>query len=63
MPEYGIFNDEGCIERQFYSREDVDTAAASYDPEDDVRVEEMCRDHADQEQPANGCEFCNEEEA
>lgn len=61
--EYGIFNDEGCVERQFYRHSDAETAIAeNYDRDDNLRIEEMCPDHADDEQPRDGCELCAEEE-
>ena len=59
MIEYGIFNDEGCLERQFYTFDAARSAAVTrYGGEDEVTVEALCHDHADDEQPANGCELC-----
>ncbi len=74
MDEYGIFNDEGLLESDFYSKEDAETALQEDYPEevqeDADRVERgeeplhyvarLCHDHPDQ--PAHGCEECDEEE-
>lgn len=61
MAEYGIFNDEGCLERQFSSMKAAERAAADCRDSDDelyARAAEMCPDHADDEQPRDGCELC-----
>lgn len=56
--EFGIFNDEGCIEGEFYSREDADRAMADRYAEDDAHVAEVCPDHRDQER--DHCEHCRD---
>ena len=59
--EYGIFNDEGCLESDFYSREAAEHALLKYAPDDPhAYVEEVCEEHRDQ--PRFGCEECNAEE-
>lgn len=62
--EFGIFNDEGCLERDLWSRESADEAMKSpdYEEEQDLRVEEMCHNRQ-HEQPKDGCEDCETEEA
>ena len=61
MTEYGLFNDEGCVERQFYSVAGAETAVVSrYDVEDELEVLAMCGEH--DEQPLNGCEECDSDE-
>jgi hypothetical protein len=47
--EYGVFNDEGCLEAQSYSPEEAEERRQAYiaegeDPED-VWVKEICPDH------------------
>lgn len=55
--EYGIFNDEGCVERQFWSSgEAAEFIADNYDEEDGLEVRELCPDH--DEQPYDACEEC-----
>jgi hypothetical protein len=58
--EYAIFNDEGCIERDF-SDEDLAQSVKDndYGNEPGVYVAEMCPDH--DEQPREFCEECEEE--
>lgn len=61
MTEYGIFNDEGCIERQFYSiKEVIDAIDDRYTFEDDLEVHVLCEYH--EEQRADVCEECWAEE-
>lgn len=60
MKEFGIFNDEGCIEDGFYSREEAEAAVINnYPDEDGVEVAPICEEH--EEQDANHCMICNEE--
>jgi hypothetical protein len=60
--EFGIFSDEGCCERGFFSRAEAEGAiAARYDPGDGVRAAEVCHDHPDRER--DGCEECATEDA
>jgi hypothetical protein len=61
--EFGVFNDEGCIEREFYTRESADVAALRFLNAGDIHAyaAEMCPDHADEEQPRDTCEHCEEE--
>ena len=56
MSEYGLFNDEGCVEAQFYSVEEALRALKFYDPDDDIDVREICPDH--DEQARDTCEEC-----
>jgi hypothetical protein len=59
--EYGVFSDEGCLERQFYSYEAADKAATGYrDDGPDTYAAEMCPDH--EEQPREGCDVCESED-
>jgi hypothetical protein len=59
VTEYGLFNDEGCVERGFWSEREASAAIGDrYHPDDELMVESLCSDHADDEQPANGCELC-----
>ncbi|WP_242908683.1 hypothetical protein [Actinomadura terrae] len=72
MDEYGIWteSDGGFVERGLYSPEKAAARLAeiirdSDYPDDDradLRVREMCPKHADEEQPRNGCEGCNQDE-
>ena len=61
MSEYGIFSDEGCLEMQFYSRNEAEIASLKYveEGEDGVHVSEICPDHPEQER--EHCEECNAE--
>lgn len=58
--EYGVFADEGCLERQFASYNAADLAAADYRAHGspDAFASELCPDHEDEEQPRDGCEEC-----
>lgn len=59
--EFGIFGDEGCCEREFYSRSEADAAlAANYSSDDDLHVSECCSEHPDNER--DGCEDCAAED-
>jgi hypothetical protein len=60
--EYGIFNNEGKIEGDFYSFESAVKAMAERYPEgDEVYVAECCPDHPEHERAS--CEECNADEA
>jgi hypothetical protein len=55
--EFGIFGDEGCCERDFYSVEEASEALADrYGEDDDLHVARCCPDHPDEE--AESCESC-----
>jgi hypothetical protein len=69
MPEFGVFNDEGCIERGFITLEAAQVRAQEYrdnykrdyevseehgDP--DAVAKELCPDH--EEQAKDDCEEC-----
>jgi hypothetical protein len=55
--EIGIFNDEGCVEAQFYSVAEAQAAVADrYSDEDHLVIEEVCPEH--EEQAAASCEEC-----
>lgn len=65
MARYAIFNDEGCIDREFGSVEDAQDRAAEFrdlakDDEDggdpSAYAAEECPDH--DEQPKDSCEDC-----
>ena len=59
MTEFGIFNDEGLVEGQFYTEADAVAAAAERYADDEwIEVRQICPDHA--EQPAYGCEECEQ---
>jgi hypothetical protein len=66
MPEWGVFNDEGCVYVADTAGEAADKAE-EYRQEDGgyyadlISVHVMCPDHRDQEQPKNGCEECSDE--
>lgn len=59
MVEYGLFNDEGCVERNFYDRDNAVLALTEYDPENELRISVVCPEHGDQE--ADYCEECESE--
>jgi hypothetical protein len=42
MTEFGIFNDEGCVERGLYSAVEAQARVKTYDSDDDVAVGIMC---------------------
>ena len=59
--EFGLFNDEGCVEAGFYSVEEAAKASAEcYSEEDELMIEEICPDHP--EHAKHSCELCNAEE-
>jgi hypothetical protein len=62
MTEYGIFNDEGCIERGFWTEDEAGVALADYyaDGEENLSIEALCGEH--DEQPADSCEECFSED-
>jgi hypothetical protein len=62
MIEYGIFNDEGCIDREFYTYRSAQIALAAYYAAGGrfLSIEELCPEH--DEQPKDGCEECDAEE-
>lgn len=70
MTEYGVFNDEGCIEAGFWTFAAADAVALRYrqtwdntnenDGDPNAQALEICPDH--EEQPLDGCEECAEEE-
>lgn len=61
MTEYGLFNDEGCVERGFWSAEEADAANVErYEPDDELTAHPLCAKH--EEQPADGCEECDSED-
>jgi len=62
MNEFGIFNDEGKIEGDFYSMVEAQ-ARIDADPEtyEGCHAAECCHDHPEYEK--DDCEDCGEEEA
>lgn len=60
--EFGIFNAEGCLERQIWNRDEAMAVLHGplYAEEPDVYVAALCPDH--DEQPATHCEECFEAE-
>lgn len=57
MAEFGLFNDEGCVENGFGSPEAAAEARDDrYDPEDELAVLEVCDQHP--EHPKDYCEMC-----
>lgn len=56
MTEYGIFNDEGCIEQEFYDRDTAMAWMVRVYPDDDAHVAEVCPNHEGQER--EHCEEC-----
>lgn len=63
MTEYGIFNDEGCIDRGFYCIGEAVKTSLEYIEagEENVSVAELCLEH-DIEQSVEDCEECWAEE-
>jgi hypothetical protein len=56
--EFGIWADDGQLERGFYSREEAEAALVKrYSPEDEAHVGECCHDHPSQEHET--CKLCN----
>ena len=60
--EWGIFNDEGCIEASMWSEKEAQTELAKYyiDGERGLTVSEICPDHEEQMQGA--CDICDTED-
>lgn len=54
--EIGIFTDEGCIDRGFYSREEAQAELDKSYAEDDAHLGEFCHDHPENEK--DGCPEC-----
>jgi hypothetical protein len=55
--EYGIFNDEGCVEGGFASEAEAKAAIEDrYSDEDDLHVAEACHNHPEHEKES--CEDC-----
>jgi hypothetical protein len=58
--ELGIFNDEGCIDRGFYTTAAADEALrTTYAEEPGVYRAELCADH--DEQPRDSCPQCRDD--
>lgn len=55
MKEYGLFSDEGCVERGFWSMGEAVDESSRYSPEDALHVGEVC-DECEGEIP-----FCGED--
>lgn len=61
MSEYGIFAEDGQLERGFFSMEEAEKALARrYSPADEAHVGECCHDHPEHERST--CEQCDEDE-
>lgn len=61
MKEWGIFNDEGLVESQCWSRDEaLRRIAESYSDDDEVVVYEICPDH--EGFPADNYEECDNED-
>ena len=61
MDEYGIFSDDGQLERGFSSAEEAQIIIREqYSPEDRAYVARVCHDHPEQE--AAYCDECDEDE-
>ena len=59
MSEYGLFNDEGCVENGFRDPAAAARAALErYSDEDELTVSALCDQHP--EQSADYCEECEE---
>lgn len=60
LTEYGLFNDEGCLDAQMYSAEEAERRRQKYidggEHPDDVVVKEMCPDH--EGEAKDDCEEC-----
>lgn len=62
MLEYGLFNDEGCVESGMYSLEEAALRLAEYaraEEEEGIVIDIVCPDHP--EQRHESCEECYEE--
>lgn len=61
MDEFGIFNDEGCVESGFHSLDEAQAAIQSrYSPDDMLHSARVCHDHENSE--AEHCEECAADE-
>lgn len=68
--EYGVFNDEGCLEAGMWSQAQADERAAEYRAEgdDEAKAHELCPEHDGRNgdgtdpEPKGGCEPCAEAE-
>lgn len=62
--EYGVFNAEGCLERQIYDQGQANDQATLERGRGDetAYASEMCSDHAYNEQPKDWCEDCASDE-
>lgn len=61
MKEYGLFNDEGLMESNFYSVEEAQWALVNrYNKEDCLHVAQVCEEHREHEHDA--CEECYADE-
>lgn len=59
--EFGIFAEDGQLERGFDSLVEAEKALAKrYSPEDEAHAGECCHDHPEHE--AATCELCDDEE-
>ncbi len=59
--DWGLFNDEGCVEAGFCSEaEAIVTREANYSPDDELVAALVCSEHPDQ--TWQGCEECNAED-
>ena len=58
MAEYGVFNDEGCLDSGYITFAQADAVAADFRRQGDeyAKASEICPDH--EEQPAGECEDC-----
>lgn len=58
MTEFGLFNDEGLVEGEFYTyKEAHNILTTQYTEEDDLVICEICPDH--RTQPKCACELCD----
>lgn len=68
--EYGIFNDEGCLEADMWSPAEAEQRAAEYRAEgdDEAKAAELCAEHdgrngdGTEPHPKDGCALCAEDE-
>lgn len=59
--EFGIFNSEGCVESNLWSRAEAEARAAeAYADEEDIRVVVICSEHEEEE--SGRCSKCDAEE-
>jgi hypothetical protein len=57
MTEYGLFNDEGCVEAGFYAIEEAEFAIRTkYSGGDELSILEVCREHDGE--PKSSCQNC-----